>query len=444
MGFKALCLGVFCALFASHLYISLPDDIEEYWKVVALATIAKTFTFTGMCIERMGIIKYEELVSMLFRLDETQPVSDENVTVMDTEFAGVPVRVYLPKRKSDAPRRAVIYIHGGAFCFGSFKNAGFDSLNRWTANKLDSVVVGVDYRLAPQHHFPVQFEDCLTAVKFFLQDEILAKYGVDPTRICISGDSSGAGLATGVTQQRERERERAQAGEHQAEGEAGFLLNREPDAGLNPRTPGSRPELKVQTDTGFKHKIKIQALLYPALQIIDSYLPSHQENEHGIILSRDLAIKLASLYLTKDETFVEAMRRNEHMPQESRHLFQFVNWSTLLPEKYRKGYVYTEPILGKHNFSFPGLMDIRISPLLANDSLLQNLPPTYILTCQYDIVRDDGLMYVSRLQNVGVQVTHDHIENGIHAALSFMTPPLYLHVGLRIRDMYISWLDKNL
>ncbi|CAD7673606.1 unnamed protein product [Nyctereutes procyonoides] len=401
MGFKALCLGVFCALFASHLYISLPDDIEEYWKVVALATIAKTFTFTGMCIERMGIIKYEELVSMLFRLDETQPVSDENVTVMDTEFAGVPVRVYLPKRKSDAPRRAVIYIHGGAFCFGSFKNAGFDSLNRWTANKLDSVVVGVDYRLAPQHHFPVQFEDCLTAVKFFLQDEILAKYGVDPTRICISGDSSGAGLATGVTQQ-------------------------------------------VQTDTGFKHKIKIQALLYPALQIIDSYLPSHQENEHGIILSRDLAIKLASLYLTKDETFVEAMRRNEHMPQESRHLFQFVNWSTLLPEKYRKGYVYTEPILGKHNFSFPGLMDIRISPLLANDSLLQNLPPTYILTCQYDIVRDDGLMYVSRLQNVGVQVTHDHIENGIHAALSFMTPPLYLHVGLRIRDMYISWLDKNL
>ncbi|XP_038288622.1 arylacetamide deacetylase-like 2 isoform X3 [Canis lupus familiaris] len=327
MGFKALCLGLFCALFASHLYISLPDDIEEYWKVVALATIAKTFTF--------------------------------------------------------------------------MENAGFDSLNRWTANKLDSVVVGVDYRLAPQHHFPVQFEDCLAAVKFFLQDEILAKYGVDPTRICISGDSSGAGLAAGVTQQ-------------------------------------------VQTDTGFKHKIKIQALLYPSLQIIDSYLPSHQENEHGIILPRDLAIKLVSLYLTKDETFVEAMRRNEHMPQESRHLFQFVNWSTLLPEKYRKGYVYTEPILGKHNFSFPGLMDIRISPLLANDSLLQNLPPTYILTCQYDIVRDDGLMYVSRLQNVGVQVTHDHIENGIHAALSFMTPPLYLHVGLRIRDMYISWLDKNL
>lgn len=59
----------------------------------------------------------------------------------------------------------------------------------------------LSYRLAPQHHFPVQFEDCLAAVKFFLQDEILAKYGVDPTQICISGDSSGAGLAAGVTQQ---------------------------------------------------------------------------------------------------------------------------------------------------------------------------------------------------------------------------------------------------
>lgn len=201
---------------------------------------------------------------------------------------------------------------------------------------------------------------------------------------------------------------------------------------------------QVQNDPEIKNKIKIQALLYPGLQMIDTYLPSHRENEHGIVLTRDITIKLVSLYFTKDKALSQAMRKNQHMPLESRHLFKFVNWSTLLPEKFRKDHVYTEPILGRSTHSFPALMDSRASPLLANDSQLQNLPLTYILTCQYDILRDDGIMYVSRLRNVGVQVVHEHIEDGIHGALSYMTAPFYLHVGLRIKDMYTNWLDKNL
>lgn len=41
-------------------------------------------------------------------------------------------------------------------------------------------------------------------------------------------------------------------------------------------------------------------------------------------------------------------------------------------------------------------LDSRLSPLAVNDSQLQNLPLTYILTCQYDILRDDGLMTASK------------------------------------------------
>ncbi|KAM5293444.1 arylacetamide deacetylase-like 2 [Ctenodactylus gundi] len=401
MNFKALCLGMFCVFFFSHIYTPMPDNIEESWKVMALDAMAKLCTFMGICLENIGIMRYEEFISLIFRMDYTQPLSDEYITVMDTHFADVPVRLYLPKRKSETPRRAVIYLHGGAFCFGSFKQTAFDFLNRWTAHRLDAVVVGVDYRLAPEHHFPAQFEDGITAVKFFLQDKILNNYGVDPTRICISGDSSGGALAAAVTQQ-------------------------------------------VQNDPEIKHKIKIQVLLYPGLQMIDTDLPSHRENEHGIILTRDITIKLVSLYFTKDEALPQAMRRNQHMPLESRHLFKFVNWSTLLPEKYRKNHVYAEPTLGRSTYSLPALMDNRASPLLASDSQLQNLPLTFILTCQYDILRDDGLMYVSRLRNAGVDVTHEHIEDGIHGALSYMTSPFYLHLGIRIKDMYTSWLDKNL
>ncbi|XP_060053623.1 arylacetamide deacetylase-like 2 isoform X2 [Erinaceus europaeus] len=368
MDFKVLCLGLLCVFFASYIYTPIPSNIEEQWKVRILDAAAKISTFVAMCFENIGIMRFDEFISMILKLDYTEPFSDENITVTDMTFANIP--------------RAT------------------DFLNRWTANKLDAVVLGVDYRLAPQHLFPTQFEDCITLVKFFLQDEILAKYGVDPTRICVSGDSSGGMLAAAVTQE-------------------------------------------VQNNLEIKHKIKLQALLYPNLQIIDSCLPSYQENKHGLVLTRDIGIKLVSLYLTKDESLPEAMRRNQYMPMESRPLFKFVNWSTLLPKKYRKDYVYVEPILGRYNYSLPALTDIRMSPLLASDSLLQNLPSTYILTCQYDIVRDDGIIYVSRLRNVGIKVTHEHIEDGIHAALSFMTSPLYLKLGLRIRDLYISWLDKN-
>lgn len=64
-------------------------------------------------------MKYEEVFSTLVKLDFTKPISDENITVTDTTFSGVPVRLYLPKRKSERQRPAVIYLHGGAFIIGS-------------------------------------------------------------------------------------------------------------------------------------------------------------------------------------------------------------------------------------------------------------------------------------------------------------------------------------
>ncbi|XP_012646764.1 arylacetamide deacetylase-like 2 [Microcebus murinus] len=402
MGFKALCLGLLFVLFVSYIYKPIPENVEESWKVLALDVPLKILSLMAIYFEKLGIINYAEFISIIAKLDYTQPHSDEYLTVTDMAFADIPVRLYLPKRKSEIPRRAVIYVHGGAFCFGSFKMRIYDSMNRWTANKLDAVVVSVDYGLAPKHKFPVAFEDVLTAVKFFLQDKILTKYGVDPTRIGVAGDSSGCALLAAVTQQ-------------------------------------------IQNDPEIKHKIKAQVFIYPVLQIIDSFLPSYREYEHGIFLTRDRAVKLVSLYVFgNDEAFYQAIKRNQYMPLESKHLFKFVNWSILLPEKYRKNHVYTEPILGRPGYSFPALMDNRASPLLANDSQLKNLPLTYILTCEYDILRDDGLMFVSRLRNVGVPVTHDHVENGFHAALLFMMPPFYLRLGFRIRDMYNSWLDKNL
>ncbi|XP_070642681.1 arylacetamide deacetylase-like 2 [Bos indicus] len=323
--------------------------------------------FQATILEKIGLKRLEDFLAILVKLDYTQPISDENVTVMDTTFSDIPVRLYLPKRKRESQRPAVIFIHGGGFVLGSY----------------------------------IPYEDVVSVVKYFLHDKILAKYGVDPNRICISGDSSGGALAAGVAQ-------------------------------------------LIQNDPEFKNKLKAQALIYPGLQLVDVSMPSHRENEHGPFLSRKLAIKLACLYFTRDKALPQAMMKNQHMPYGSMHLFKLVNWSTFLPEKYKKNHVYTEPIIGKLNPSYSILLDSRLSPLAANDSQLRNLPLTYILTCKHDILRDDGLMYVLRLQNVGVKVSHDHMEDGIHGALSFMAAPVYLKLGIRIKDKYINWLEENL
>lgn len=178
--------------------------------------------------------------------------------------------------------------------------------------------------------------------------------------------------------------------------------------------------------------------------MIDTFLPSHREYGHGPILHREMMLRVASLYVTKDSSLIQALLRNEHMPEGSRHLFKFVNWSDFLPEKYKKNHVYTEPVLGKLNASYPALMDSRLFPLLVNDSQLQNLPLTYILSCEHDPLRDDSFIYITRLRNVGVRVIHEHMEEGVHGALSFTTGSVVIHQGFKVRDMYIRWLEENL
>ena len=52
------------------------------------------------------------------------------------------------------------------------------------------------------------------------------------------------------------------------------------------------------------------------------------------------------------------------------------------------------------------------SPLLAPD--LSGLPPAHIMFAEYDVLRDDGLAYATRLQEAGVSVTHSLQAGHVH------------------------------
>lgn len=383
---------------AYYVYTPLPDNIEEPWKLMWVTTCLKTMTHLCHFAELLGISHFMDIARFFMSIQEVPPTSDENVTVMETTFNNVPVRIYLPKRKSETLRRGLFYIHGGGWHMGSAAFFDIDFLSRRTAVMLDAVVISTNYRLAPEHHFPSQFEDVYNALKWFLNQDVLDKYSVDPERIGISGESAGGNLAAAVTQQ---------------------LID--------------DPDVKI--------KLKTQSLIYPALQCLDLDLPSYRENSN-LGLTKSFVARLWSGYFTTDRSLEKAMFFNQHVPVESSHLFKFVNWSSFLPEKFRKGHFYKSPTYGNSKLAkkYPGFLDVRAAPLLADDNRLRNLPLTYVITCQYDILRDDGIMYVTRLQNVGVRVTHNHIEDGFHGALVYRG----FKIGYRIEKQYMSWLSENL
>jgi acetyl esterase len=103
----------------------------------------------------------------------------------------IPVRIYRPA--SPAPRPLLVYFHGGGWALGSLET--HDYLAALLADRVGCTVVSVHYRRSPENPFPAAPDDCWEALLWAAgQAEFL---GIDPSRIGVGGDSSGAHLAAG-------------------------------------------------------------------------------------------------------------------------------------------------------------------------------------------------------------------------------------------------------
>jgi acetyl esterase len=104
----------------------------------------------------------------------------------------LPIRIYRPSSGKKLP--VVVYFHGGGWVLGSI--ATHDNLCRRLADVSGSMIVSVDYRLAPEHPFPAAFDDCLEATQYVSKNA--NRLGIDPERIAVCGDSAGGNLAAAV------------------------------------------------------------------------------------------------------------------------------------------------------------------------------------------------------------------------------------------------------
>ncbi|MET0379182.1 MAG: alpha/beta hydrolase [Spongiibacteraceae bacterium] len=104
------------------------------------------------------------------------------------------VRIYRPEKLPSGA--ALFWIHGGGLITG---NAAMNDRECASyARELGLVVVSVEYRLAPKHPFPAAIDDCYEAWQWL--QTAAKELGVDPSRIVISGQSAGGGLAASLAQ----------------------------------------------------------------------------------------------------------------------------------------------------------------------------------------------------------------------------------------------------
>lgn len=92
--------------------------------------------------------------------------------------------------ESASDSRIVLYLHGGGYIIGSPRTHRPLMAELSQASK--GRVLGLDYRLAPEHPFPAPVEDSVAAYRWLLNE------GYDPARIAVAGDSAGGGLTVAM------------------------------------------------------------------------------------------------------------------------------------------------------------------------------------------------------------------------------------------------------
>ncbi|MEU3056064.1 alpha/beta hydrolase [Streptomyces griseus] len=163
--------------------------LEALFADVPAEQIAEARAFYRSRVAGRGPATFEELQEA--RAKKPAPRAVVPPAVEETvEAAGVrvPVRIFLP---ADGPPQGVyLGIHGGGFYLGTAAQG--DERHRALADALRIAVIGVDYRLAPEHPWPAAPDDC-EAVALWLVEQAEARFGT--SRLAIGGSSAGATLA---------------------------------------------------------------------------------------------------------------------------------------------------------------------------------------------------------------------------------------------------------
>ncbi|EFO84878.1 hypothetical protein CRE_03693 [Caenorhabditis remanei] len=298
---------------------------------------------------------------------------------------GTPVKIYRPINNQTSTDGAVIFIHGGGFALGNVEM--YDSLVERMAFEMKTLFISIEYRLSPETVFPGGILDCEAAIDHFYQfGEI--QFGVNTSKVVIMGDSAGGNLATVVAQRRVARK--------------------------------ALPALAGQV------------LIYPLLQMADmqtvSYRYFHTRlNGYALVDPESVAyyyMFYAGIDMDEKAYLIPSVVSNGHVAKHlHKEVEEMMSYRTVIEttRNYNNHSISERWQIEKNyeaqDLMKPFLTNPDFSPLMRKD--LSNLPPTMVITCEFDVLRDEGLIYAKRLEASGVPTTSIHYENGFHAMLNF-------------------------
>jgi acetyl esterase len=157
----------------------IPSDLLEFMETLRVPKGVNPADF---------LIRYDELMN-----GNPPAVATVHDSVLLHEVAGWRLTADIAVPLGNGLHPVLVYFHGGGWTMGSpkthrrlgqeFASAGYLTIN-------------LDYRRAPKHRFPAAFEDCVLATQWAVANA--ARYGGDPKRLAVGGDSAGANLAAAV------------------------------------------------------------------------------------------------------------------------------------------------------------------------------------------------------------------------------------------------------
>lgn len=113
----------------------------------------------------------------------------------------IPIRIFFPNKEimesfvnNQSKTPIIVYIHGGGWVTDNPLN--YQRISVKMAKELKSILISIDYRLAPEYKFPIGLEDCYYVMKKICMNQF--PYKTRGNKITIMGDSAGGNLATVV------------------------------------------------------------------------------------------------------------------------------------------------------------------------------------------------------------------------------------------------------
>jgi len=142
-------------------------------------------------IENIGAQKirdfYDTTAGLLQKRPPRMKTVDHQIDLGDDQMR---IREYIPKNFKENDH-SMLYFHGGGFSIGSIRT--HDPVCKFLSEMLGWKIFSVEYRLAPEHRFPVPLEDCDQSMDWLIENA--DQFEIDINKIAVGGDSAGGNLA---------------------------------------------------------------------------------------------------------------------------------------------------------------------------------------------------------------------------------------------------------